>query len=269
MANPQLEDGYTKISNQIIDALAKVDLNGTEQKVLWCIFRYTYGFNRKSHKLSATFIAKYGNCSIEAVKKAIKRLKNENIVLCVNSEKRGVCSELMFNKNFDEWKSNQCTNGHRCINVHQCTNGHQTSVQTDTATGVQSYTQEIKNINKKSKEIYNVEQSPTSDVFREVIDYLNQRTGKHFRPENKTTRRHINARIKDGYSLEDLKRVIDLKAGEWMGTEMEKYLRPETLFAGKFEGYLNSCPAAVQKKIAPAQEEDEQPIDYSNYEREW
>ena len=161
----------------------------------------------------------------------------------------------MFNKNFDEWKRNQCTNG------YQYTNGYQTSIQTDTATGIQSYTQEIKNINKKSKEIYNVEQSPTSDVFLEVIDYLNQRTGKHFRPENKTTRRHINARIKDGYCLEDLKRVIDLKAGEWMGTEMEKYLRPETLFAGKFEGYLNSCPAAVRKKIAPAQEDEEPAID--------
>lgn len=254
MANPQLEDGYTKISNQIIDALAKVDLNGTEQKVLWCIFRYTYGFNRKSHKLSATFIAKYGNCSIEAVKKAIKRLKNENIVLCVNSEKRGVCSELMFNKNFDEWKSNQCTNGHQCINVHQCTNGHQTSVQTDTATGVQSYTQEIKNINKKSKEnIY-------EHFFEKAWQAYPKKKGKS--AVNKKAKKELYEAGEETVmgAIGAYKREIESNE-----TAEQFVLYGSTFFNGRWRDYVQQ----QEKKIAPAQEDEEPPIDYSNYEREW
>ena len=47
------------------------------------------------------------------------------------------------------------------------------------------------------------------------------------------------ARLNEGYSLDDFKQVIEKKVNEWKGTEMEKYLRPETLFGTKFENYLN------------------------------
>lgn len=56
MANPQIENGYTAVANEILDNLYKFSLNGTELKVISCIFRYTFGFHRKSHKLSASFI---------------------------------------------------------------------------------------------------------------------------------------------------------------------------------------------------------------------
>ena len=41
------------------------------------------------------------------------------------------------------------------------------------------------------------------------------------------------------FTVEDFKTVIDKKSLEWMGTEREKYLRPQTLFGTKFESYLN------------------------------
>lgn len=56
MANPQIENGYTAVANEILDNLYKFSLNGTELKVISCIFRYTFGFHRKSHKLSASFM---------------------------------------------------------------------------------------------------------------------------------------------------------------------------------------------------------------------
>jgi hypothetical protein len=46
--------------------------------------------------------------------------------------------------------------------------------------------------------------------------------------------------MEDGYTLDDFKAVIDNRCGHWKGTDMEQYLRPETLFGTKFEGYLNS-----------------------------
>lgn len=90
MASPQLENGYTSIANEILDNLCKLSLNGTELKVVICIFRYTFGFRRKSHKLSASFISRYGNCELSSVKRALKRLQEKKIVVCVNPEKKGV-----------------------------------------------------------------------------------------------------------------------------------------------------------------------------------
>lgn len=49
----------------------------------------------------------------------------------------------------------------------------------------------------------------------------------------------MNARLNEGYTVEDFYTVIDKKYDEWQGTEREKYLRPETLFGNKFESYLN------------------------------
>lgn len=103
MANPQLENGYTRIANELIDAIGQMDLNGAELKVLLCVLRYTYGFQRKSHKLSASFISKWGNCSDRTVKRALKRLIVLNILTVVNEGQKGVVSVLELNKNFDLW----------------------------------------------------------------------------------------------------------------------------------------------------------------------
>lgn len=74
----------------------------------------------------------------------------------------------------------------------------------------------------------------------EVVDYLNEKTGKHFKTTSAANVKFISARAKEGYTAEDFKKVIDTKTAEWKGTDMEQYLRPETLFnASKFESYLN------------------------------
>ena len=80
----------------------------------------------------------------------------------------------------------------------------------------------------------------SSTVISEIIDYLNQKTGKHFRKSIASTTRAINARIKEGFTVDDFKTVIDKKVIEWGNDErMKQYLRPQTLFGTKFESYLN------------------------------
>ncbi|PCF88627.1 conserved phage C-terminal domain-containing protein [Staphylococcus intermedius] len=83
---------------------------------------------------------------------------------------------------------------------------------------------------------------PTSYPYRDVIDYLNKQTGKQYKPTTKKNQTVIRARTDEGFTLDDFKQVIDNKVSEWKGTDMEKYLRPETLFGTKFEGYLNQAP---------------------------
>lgn len=81
--------------------------------------------------------------------------------------------------------------------------------------------------------------SSTTYPYKDVINYLNQQTGKHYKSTTKKNQTVIRARTDEGFSLQDFKKVIDNKVTEWTGTDMEKYLRPETLFGTKFEGYLN------------------------------
>lgn len=80
------------------------------------------------------------------------------------------------------------------------------------------------------------------EIYKAVIAYLNSKTGQHYRAETKDTQKHINARLAEGFKVEDFMRVVDNMWTEWRGTEWEKYLRPSTLFGSKFENYLNRKP---------------------------
>lgn len=92
------------------------------------------------------------------------------------------------------------------------------------------------------------EKNKNSEAIAEIIDYLNMRTGRRFKATNRSTARLINARLNDGYTVEDFKEVIDKKCVEWMeDPHMQGYLRPETLFTpAHFESYLNQ--SVSQKK---------------------
>ena len=72
-----------------------------------------------------------------------------------------------------------------------------------------------------------------------IITHLNEKTGKAYRVNNKATLKLIHARLKEGFTVEQFKHVIDVKTHKWKDTEYQQYLRPETLFGNKFETYLN------------------------------
>ena len=76
--------------------------------------------------------------------------------------------------------------------------------------------------------------------YKEIVDYLNTLAGTNYRASSRKTKDLIKARINEGYTLEDFKVVIEKKTREWINdNKMKVYLRPETLFSTKFEGYLN------------------------------
>nr|WP_054549350.1 conserved phage C-terminal domain-containing protein [Lysinibacillus sphaericus] len=96
------------------------------------------------------------------------------------------------------------------------------------------------------------------DIVHEIIGYLNQTALKNFKATTTATKRLINARLADGYTLEHFKCVIDTKVKQWLhNPEMNKYLRPDTLFnATKFEGYLNET-----QSVQPVQHNSSGPLD--------
>ena len=79
-------------------------------------------------------------------------------------------------------------------------------------------------------------------AYKEIVDYLNTVCGTVYRASSKATQRLISARLHEGFTVEDFKAVIRTKHSEWANdAKMSKFLRPETLFGTKFEGYLNQC----------------------------
>ena len=90
------------------------------------------------------------------------------------------------------------------------------------------------------REIAQIEETSSQiESIKEIISYLNMKTGARYRYQTQSTQKHIRARLNEHFTVDDFKAVIDKKYAEWYGTNMSKFLRPETLFGTKFESYLN------------------------------
>ena len=95
--------------------------------------------------------------------------------------------------------------------------------------------------------IKDLEKTKHKELWIPIV-YLNQVANRRYKFVDKT-KRLLLARFKEGYTLEDFKQVIDIKTAEWKDSpEFSKYLRPETLFGSKFDGYLNQKPKTIKGK---------------------
>ncbi len=100
----------------------------------------------------------------------------------------------------------------------------------------------------KVKDLYISDESSNSFVD-EVIIYLNKRAEKNYRNVLGSAK-FILARKREGYCIEDFKKVIDTKSSQWLNTDFDKFLRPSTLFnATKFEGYLSEKMIETSKEV--------------------
>lgn len=130
--------------------------------------------------------------------------------------------------------------------------------------------------NNDNEESYNDSVNDSLNNFvKLVIDYLNSKLGTKYSYTTKSTIKCIKARLEEGkkrnfgeYKFDDFVTVIDNKTREWMKTDMEKYLRPETLFGTKFESYLNqkdsSRPVWFDKKQEKSKMTKEEEIKMNN-----
>lgn len=95
-------------------------------------------------------------------------------------------------------------------------------------------------LGKVSKDILSSSDEQDDVPYKEIVDYLNLKTSKSYKHSTSKTKSLIKARWNEGFRVDDFKKVIDNKCFEWIdNSDMAKYLRPETLFGTKFEGYLN------------------------------
>lgn len=169
--------------------------------------------------------------SVGVVEKALKIFKDMGLIEILDDG-------TIYMLNIQSYIGKSSTEADRIRN-------YRNKISTEKAKGVQMYekcTPEIE----KEKEL-EIDTEIEKDIYKDdfltkvtdIVDYLNSKADTKFKSSSKKTKSLIHARFEDGFTVDDFYTVIDKKCEEWKGTEWEKYIRPETLFGTKFEGYLN------------------------------
>ncbi|MBQ7307318.1 MAG: conserved phage C-terminal domain-containing protein [Clostridia bacterium] len=152
------------------------------------------------------------------------------------SKKRSKCGSITKSNENQEEIIEETNQNQNKIKTKSNENQNQNEKETHQDVNVNVIVNDNVNVNKISLE-----------EIKGIVDYLNLKSNSHYKFSSSKTQSLIKARINDGFTLEDFKVVIDNKCEEWLGTDFEKFLRPETLFSNKFEGYLNQKPVSKTK----------------------
>lgn len=202
----------------------KLNLKGYEL----IVYALIYGFSQDGDsKFSGTrrYIAEWCGCSMRTVDNTLASLLSKQLIIKHEKYVNGVRS-CDYTAALAELAARQ--------NATQAPADTQTNAETPTehnATGPQPLLDEP--------------QAPAQpkepDPTEEIVEHLNQRAGTHYKATTSNTRKLIKARLKEGFTVDEIKLVIDKKCAEWLNNPaMVGYLRPETLFGNKFESYLNA-----------------------------
>lgn len=290
MADEKKNQGFTNLPNEVIE----LKISPLEKIVLIVLIRY---YNREKGYSYPSYATLTEKCCI--TKKTLVRGLN-------NLEEKGFikkeCVKGKGNKYFILVENlHQCKNYTSVENTpHQCKNYtslvenlHPTNTNTITNTITNNNMSDSKesdhspgafksdnnNSNKtnentittkskgeKEKEKNSAKKKEKEQQIKEVVEYLNLKANRNYRPGTTKTKSLISARLKD-YSVEDLKAVIDFKVDKWLNAEWydkqgnlvqgKTFLRPSTLFnETNFENYINELPSQATKKSSQSYLED-------------
>lgn len=108
MSNPQTENGFMRLATELVEAMAKVSLNGNEHRIIFAVWRKTYCWNKKEDWISLSQLEQLTGMNRAAVCRALKSLVSKMILLKASGK-------ISFNKHYNQWVvseqilvSNQC-----------------------------------------------------------------------------------------------------------------------------------------------------------------
>ena len=168
----------------------------------------------------------------DTVYRNLKVLQEKGLIEYIKQGKKDLIRITIKGKTWNEFKEN---------NSEKNPSSEQNSEKNPNNLGKKSE-KEPKNSEKNptnNNTIYNYNNTNILNIYSQVINYLNEKANSKYKATSKDNQKHIKARINEGYSFDDFKKVIDNMCSAWKNTEFENYLRPSTLFGVKFENYLN------------------------------
>lgn len=189
MASPQVENGYTKIANEVLEALVRADLSGQELRITLFVLRKTYGFNKKDDFISLSQMAKALGCLKVRCAQVVKNLESMKI-LTVNENINGVGKSFRFNKDFETWNTVNKNINRICFDKQ----------------GVNVF------INYKRNNIQKKVYSPNSVELRTselLFSLIRQRNPNFKQPDLQSWSKHIDLMLRiDKRSPEEIEKVI-------------------------------------------------------------
>jgi phage replication O-like protein O len=236
--------GFTQVPNDVLDAFIKTRIPGEARQVLDFFIRKTLGYNKLWDKTALSQINLATGIVKPSIVRAIRMLESMNLIY---KKANGNITEYCFNRDFTTWKPLT-----KKLTVSKNVNDHLRKSKSPLA-------KKLTSVSEKATHKRNIKETITKDniqkkdvpPYKDIIIHLNLQTGKTFSAETKATQSHINARWKEGFTLDDFKTVIDNKCTSWLHDhKMSIYLRPETLFSSKFESYLNEVQSPLIGKVS-------------------
>lgn len=243
-SGPQVEDGYTRYANELLEALCKLKCRNEERRLIDAIARLTYGmFGRKSSKIEIQELMDKTAMPAWQICRARSTLIERNIItISTRANQRTLTYKI--NKHYRTWKP-LAPRPKKGTSANAIGTGGN-DVGTDAnGTFIKENNNKPKRKNGGSGKPDPPKRAPLPppNLYKDVIDYLNLLVGTKFSPERKETRASIRARWRAGASLDDFKAVIDVKTDQWLGDpKATAWLRPSTLFRPtNFENYLQEA----------------------------
>lgn len=242
MADVQLEKGYTRIANLILDALARTKLNGTQHRILDVIIRNTYGYSQRIASLSDTYISKATGIHQKQVNREVNNLIDMAIVIVEYKGDYTNPRKIGLNKNFDKWRCNQSVTTNKKVNtnelVAETTNENIEEVPTKTLPKKDIIKNNIKK-DIRPKKIFS-DESLEMELSIELLKRIKANNPKFKEPKLQVWCKDIELMMRlDKRSPEDIRKVIEF-------AQSDKFWKCNVLSTNslreKFDGlYMRIC----------------------------
>lgn len=217
------DDNYITIQGWMINRLG---LSGNDL----IVYAIIYGFSQDGENWytgSQKYLADSTKTSVRTVIRVLNRLLDKGYIEKREVNKKGVTLVDYRTTTTMSYPMSKCHKGTDKMSHTLCQN-------------VIEGTDKMSHHNTRNHIDRNINIEHKKEIYREIVDYLNQTCGTNYRWDSKQTQKLINARLNEGFTIQDFQTVILKKSQEWLeDTKMCKFLRPQTLFGTKFENYLN------------------------------
>mgnify|MGYP001117749143 CR=1 FL=1 len=204
MGKVDLDNGYTRIANELLEEIPQLGFNGTQLSILIVVIRYTYGFQRKEHELSLTFLATATKKHKMHIQKEIKNLMDMNVLIEQAAPTFKSSRIIGLNKDISSWELVKSLTVSEINTVSQDSN---TTVSQDTNSTVSQDTNQ-----ERKKEIYKErgEVATEKNNYKSVYDhYLSLNLIKHIKYTDTMVKAIKKAMDENKYSTEDCKTLLD------------------------------------------------------------
>ncbi len=229
MNDVQLENGYTRIANELLTVIYSTNFNATQLKIILCIIRYTYGFRRVSHNISISFLSKATGVSKRYISDELKKMIDNKVVTVIQEHSTTTSRILKLNKNYSQWIGYRTT----LQQANNTSTDEQLITTTDeehfTTTDEQYFIQE----RKKEKLKENSANNLIDDFFEQLWKLYPNKKGK-----STVSKKSKKAIYEIG--IEKMTKAIDNYKKDLQANTWKQAMNGSTFFNGRYEDYFET-----------------------------